>query len=80
MMQNVIYQKMLVPARRSPDGDTSTVFWLTKEVNGYACFVTSYDGVEFLAWYPFYKGQTHAIDDALKLLSEYKPKTGISAT
>lgn len=51
-MKNVLYRKVVVPATKSPDGESPSVVTVTEEVNGFAVFFESYDdGTNFLEWF-----------------------------
>lgn len=75
-MENVIYQRTLMVTRLAEDGETPTILYLTKEVNGYAVIIDSFDGVQLVQWVPAYKGQSHAIERAVTLVEQYKSNKG----
>ena len=52
-MENDIYRKTIVPSRESQDGESPTVLYVTKEVNGYGVFLTGYhvDYGTLLKWF-----------------------------
>jgi len=52
-MQRDVYRATIVSARDAFDHETPTIIWITRETNGYAAFLTSYDGTEFLKWFQF---------------------------
>lgn len=68
-MENIIYSKTIVPAKDSQDGETPTVFYLTKEVNGFMISLDGYDGLDVLDFMPRYKSQSAAIERAVELVS-----------
>jgi hypothetical protein len=50
-MENVLYKKTLVYASYSPDGETPTVLYVTRESNGCGIWLYSYDsGLQLLGF------------------------------
>jgi hypothetical protein len=64
-MENVLYQKTIVPAGEAADGETPTILYATEERNGYAILLCSVDLDSMLAWYPRYIQPSTVIDDAV---------------
>ena len=50
-MNTVIYEALIVPVCKAPDGSTPTKIVATEENNGYAVFRTSHAGEELLKWF-----------------------------
>ena len=62
-MEGVIYEKTIVPATECGDGETDTKIILTREVNGWAVFLESFEvGVKILQWIPNHMPQSVAIE------------------
>ena len=43
-MENVIYKAIVLEAAKSEDGESPTILYVTKEVNGWLLLRDSYDG------------------------------------
>ena len=76
-MENVIYQKLIVPVREAEDGDTPTHLFVTKENNGYGVFLDGFSGQELLKWFPLYRSDEaieYGVNHAEELLIERAQK------
>jgi len=60
-VDNVLYQKLIVPSRDAEDGDTPTHLVVTEENNGYGVFLNGLKGAELLKWFARYER-----DDAIE--------------
>ncbi len=60
-MNNEMYQRVLITAEESQDGETPTRTVVTQENNGYAVWFDSYD-VRFMVEPKLYFGRDEAID------------------
>lgn len=55
-MENVIYKTIVIPAKESQDGESPTILYVTKEVNGFLLLRESYDGGTEVLDYNTYNG------------------------
>lgn len=54
-MENVLYQKTIILAEDSEDGETATLVCVTEEANGYGVFLNGYKGTWMLAFFAPYR-------------------------
>lgn len=74
-MKNIIYEKTIVPASKSEDGQTPTRIILTQEVNGDAVFHSGFRGTCVLQWFDPYQ-RNMAIEQAVALAVGRKTHEG----
>jgi|GEM_PF-6030780 len=70
-MNQVLYSKVIVPARDASDGETPTRIQCTQEVSGFGVFITGADKNEILKWFWEYekeKAIEFAVDYARECL------------
>jgi len=75
-MQNVIYNRTTVPARKAPDGETPTQIVVTEEVNLYCVWRLSYEGTELLGTYHGGSCREFALEDAVDRILRWYTQSG----
>lgn len=66
-MENVIYRGIVVTAKASNDGETPTLYEVTKEANGYAIWYHAADCHYTLVRFEPHRTRDQAIEEAVKL-------------